>query len=218
MNTIGELAYQNILGIRFFTGSAEAAVQLGLEGGLVVVPAAPLLVELATNLGVREAVFSADLAITDSAFMVLLWQLLTGERIPRISGLRYLRLLLATKEFRSSETVFWVMPSAAARDQNLAWLRSQGHDFTEKDCHVAPRYAAGPIVDELLVAQVKSRKPKHIVICLGGGTQERLGFMLRRECDFRPGIHCIGAETVAKCADDVRVQVVGVIPVALNTG
>src|SRR6267154_1429313 len=37
------------------------------------------------------------------------------------------------------------------------------------------------------------RKPRHIVICLGGGTQERLGLMLKRECDFRPSIHCIGA-------------------------
>ena len=193
MNTFGKLTYQNILGIRFFTGSAEAAVQIALEGGLVVVPSAPVLVELATNPDVREAVFNADLAITDSAFMVLLWQLLTGQKIPRVSGLKYLRLLLETEAFQSGDTAFWVMPNAAARDQNLAWLRSQGHDFTEDDCYLAPHYASGPIVDEALVALVKSRKPRHIILCVGGGTQERVGLMLRRACDFRPGIHCIGA-------------------------
>ena len=71
--------FQRILGIRFFIGSAEAAVQIGLQGGLVVVPAAPALVELQTNRSYREAVYNADLAITDSGLMVLLWQLLTGS-------------------------------------------------------------------------------------------------------------------------------------------
>ena len=36
--------YQQILGIRFFTGSPERAAEIGLRGGLVVVPAAPALV------------------------------------------------------------------------------------------------------------------------------------------------------------------------------
>ena len=61
-----------LLGIRFFVGSADEAVQIGLQGGLVVVPAAPALVELQTNEYYREAVFGADLAITDSGLMVLL--------------------------------------------------------------------------------------------------------------------------------------------------
>jgi len=187
------MSYQNILGIRFFTGSAEAAVRIGLQGGLVVVPAAPALVELQTNEFYREAVFNADLAITDSAFMVLLWRFLTGEKIPRVSGLTYLRLLVEMKALQPRETVLWIMPNAAARDQNLTWLRSQGHDFTNDDCYLAPHYPGGPIVDETLVNLVRQRRPKHIVVCLGGGTQERVGLMLKRSCDFRPGIHCIGA-------------------------
>jgi UDP-N-acetyl-D-mannosaminuronic acid transferase (WecB/TagA/CpsF family) len=185
--------YQNILGIRFFTGSAEEAVQIGLRGGLVVVPAAPALVELPFNESYRDAVFNADLAITDSGFMVLLWACMTGRRLPRVSGLRYLKLLVEMKALQPRETVLWIMPSAEARDQNLAWLGSQGHDFTDEDCYLAPHYPGGPIVDEVLVGMVKSRRPRHIVVCLGGGTQERLGLMLKRACDFRPGIHCIGA-------------------------
>jgi UDP-N-acetyl-D-mannosaminuronic acid transferase (WecB/TagA/CpsF family) len=187
------MPYQNILGIRFFTGSAEAAVRIGLQGGLVVVPSAPALVELTTNGPYREAVFNADLAITDSAFMVLLWRLLTGQKFPRVSGLNYLKLILNQKALSAREGVLWIMPNATARDQNLAWLRTQGYDFTNNDCYLAPHYAAGPIEDEALVSLVKQRRPKHIVVCLGGGTQERLGLMLKRACDFRPGIHCIGA-------------------------
>ena len=197
--------YQRILGIHFFVGNAEEAVQIGLQGGLVVVPAAPALVELPINEPYREAVFNADLAITDSAFMVLLWWILTGKKIQRVSGLRYLRLLFDRKALKDRDSVFWIMPSAAARDQNLAWLRSQGYAFDESDCYLPPQYASGRIVDDTLVEIVNQRRPKHIVVCLGGGTQERLGLMLKQACDFRPGIHCIGAAIGFLSGNQVRI-------------
>ena len=171
-------AYQRILGIRFFVGSAEEAVQIGLRGGLVVVPAAPALIELQTNEYYREAVFNADLAITDSGLMVLVWRVLTGKKIPAVSGLKFLKLLFELKALQSREAVLWIMPNAAARDQNLNWLRSQGCNFTESDCYLAPHYSSGRIVDDTLVEMAVKRKPKHIVVCLGGGTQERVGLML----------------------------------------
>jgi UDP-N-acetyl-D-mannosaminuronic acid transferase (WecB/TagA/CpsF family) len=198
-------SFQRILGIRFFTGSAEEAVQIGLRGGLVVVPAAPALVELQTNEHYREAVFNADLAITDSGLMVLLWRILTGKNIPRVSGLKYLKLLHEMKALQPRESVLWIMPNAAARDQNLAWLRSQGYDFTESDCYLAPHYSGGFIVDDALVEMANKRKPKHIVVCLGGGTQERLGLMLKRKCDFHPSIHCIGAAIGFLTGNQVRI-------------
>ena len=197
--------FQRILGIQFFIGSAEAAVQIGLQGGLVVVPAAPALIELQTNEQYREAVFNADLAITDSGLMVLVWQILKGKRIPRVSGLRYLKLLHEMKALQPRESVLWIMPNAAARDQNLAWLCSQGYDFTENDCYLAPHYSGGRIVDDELLRIVKRRKPKHVVVCLGGGTQERLGFVLKQACDFRPSIHCIGAAIGFLTGNQVRI-------------
>jgi UDP-N-acetyl-D-mannosaminuronic acid transferase (WecB/TagA/CpsF family) len=199
------MSFQQILGIRFFTGSAEEAVQIGLSGGLVVVPAAPALVELPVNESYREALLNADLVITDSGLMVLLWQILSGQNIPRVSGLKYLKLLHEMKALSPRESVLWIMPNAAARDQNLAWLRSQGYDFTESDCYLAPNYSAGRIADAALVKIVNQRKPKHIVVCLGGGTQERLGLMLKRECDFRPSIHCIGAAIGFLTGNQVRI-------------
>lgn len=191
--TDNKSTYQRILGVQFFTGSADEAVRIGMQGGLVVVPAAPALVELQTNEQYREAVFNADLAITDSGLMVLIWQMLTGKKLTRVSGLKYLKLLFELKALQPRESVLWIMPNATARDQNLTWLRSQRYDFTAEDCYLAPNYPAGRIVDDALVALARKRRPKHFVVCLGGGTQERLGLMLKRECDFRPSIHCIGA-------------------------
>ena len=34
--------FRQILGVRFFLGTPKQAVEIGLSGGLVVVPAAPL--------------------------------------------------------------------------------------------------------------------------------------------------------------------------------
>ena len=200
------MPYQHILGIRFFAGSAEAAVRIGLQGGLVVVPAAPALVELPVNLSYREALLNADLVITDSGLMVLLWQLLAGKRIPRVSGLKYLRLLFESKALRPSE-VLWIMPNEAARAHTLAWLRSQGLEFTEDDCYLAPNYGGGRIHDAALAGLANKRRPRHIIVCLGGGTQERLGLMLKRACDFPVSIHCIGAAIGFLTGNQVRIPV-----------
>jgi UDP-N-acetyl-D-mannosaminuronic acid transferase (WecB/TagA/CpsF family) len=196
--------FQPILGIRFFVGTAEAAVQIGLRGGLVVVPAAPALVELQTNEHYREAVFNADLAITDSGLMVLVWRVLTGKNIIRVSGLKYLKLLLELNALKPGE-VLWIMPTAAACQKNLAWLQSQGCPFAEGDCYVAPNYPPGAIHDPALIDLVHQRRPKHVVVCLGGGTQERLGLMLKRESHGRPGIHCIGAAIGFLTGNQVRI-------------
>jgi N-acetylglucosaminyldiphosphoundecaprenol N-acetyl-beta-D-mannosaminyltransferase len=186
------MSYQQILGIRFFTGSTPAAVDLGLQGGLVVVPAAPALVELSTNESYREALLQADLVITDSGLMVLLWRLLSGQRLPRVSGLGYLKRLLDIRVLLPGTTL-WIMPGPVARAQNLAWLQSQGYAYTTGNCYVAPHYPAGPIVDADLTALLQERRPRHVVVCLGGGTQERLGLAIKRTCDFPVSIHCIGA-------------------------
>jgi hypothetical protein len=74
------------------------------SGGLVVVPAAPALKNLAVDKGYREALLGADFAIADSAFMVLLWNLIDSNRIPKLSGLKYLRALIEEPDFRSWAT------------------------------------------------------------------------------------------------------------------
>ena len=54
-------------------------------------------------------------------------------------------------------------------------------------------YPRGSLRDPELLAWVEQRRPQHIIVALGGGTQERLGFYLRNELRYRPGIHCVGA-------------------------
>jgi UDP-N-acetyl-D-mannosaminuronic acid transferase (WecB/TagA/CpsF family) len=197
--------HRQILGIRFFVGNAVAALEAGLAGGLVVAPAAPGLVNLAHDQDYRQALLGADLAITDSGFLVLLWNLMSRDNIPRVSGLEYLKLLLARPEFREPRQILWVMPSPASLQRTLAWLKAQGYPVQAEDLYVAPHYSKGPVSDEVLLSWVNQRRPRHIVICIGGGVQERLGLYLRRSCPGRPCIHCIGAAIGFLTGDQVHI-------------
>jgi UDP-N-acetyl-D-mannosaminuronic acid transferase (WecB/TagA/CpsF family) len=196
--------YRRILGIQFFIGNAPEALHLGTRGGLVVVPAAPALMELANDPEYRQALLEADLAITDSGFMVLAWNVMNWDNIQRVSGLEYLKLLLAQPEFREEGAVMWVMPSEAALDRNFRWLKSQGYAIREEDCYVAPKYG-GSVGDSILVRLINQRNPRHVIIGLGGGVQEKLGLYLKRNCVGRPSIHCIGAAIGFLSGDQVRI-------------
>ena len=197
--------FTNILGIKFFTGDAQSAVELGSQGGLVLAPAAPALCELGRDHAYRQALQGADLVITDSGFLVLLWNAMTRTPIERVSGLKYLRLLIPRADFKEPGASFWVMPSADAMRRNLAWLRNQGCRLREEDCYVAPRYGAGAISDQALLRRIKARRPRHVVVCVGGGIQEKLGLYLKQGCASETAIHCIGAAIGFLTGDQVRI-------------
>jgi UDP-N-acetyl-D-mannosaminuronic acid transferase (WecB/TagA/CpsF family) len=187
------LEFRRILGICFFHGHVDQAVDFISErGGIVVAPAGPALVKLRSDEGYRTALTSADLAIADSGFMVLLWQILRGEKLERISGLKYLKRLALRLVTKSDERVLWILPSESARGKTMGWLRASGLREAADDCYIAPRYTA-IIEDRQLLDKIVMQKPRHIVVGIGGGVQEKLGLYLRENLAFRPAIHCIGA-------------------------
>lgn len=185
---------RTVLGVKFFTGSIEEAVDVSLQGGLVVAPSAPgLAVDLIKSEAYRRALTTADLAITDSGFMVMLWRVLTGEKLPRHSGLKLIRAVLARPELKAPGAIFWVMPSTEEDVRNRAWLNAQGIPTTAEDVYLAPHYPPGPIHDPVLLAQIEQRQPRIVMLAIGGGVQERLGLGLRDQLAIRPGILCLGA-------------------------
>jgi exopolysaccharide biosynthesis WecB/TagA/CpsF family protein len=200
-----KVRFQNILGIRFLVGDAQEAIDLISDsGGMVVVPAAPALKNLTHDQGYREALLGADFAIPDSALMVLVWNLLQRDRIRKLSGLKYLRALIQREEFRRQGASFWVMPTEAARERNRAWLERVGIAIGAGDMYVAPMYSAA-VEDKELLNRIEARRPRHVVLGLGGGTQERLGFYLKRNLSYSPAIHCIGAAIAFCSGDQVRI-------------
>ncbi len=161
---------------------------------LVVAPSAPgLAADLVKSASYREALTTADLAITDSGFMVLLWRAFTGVKLPRLSGLKFMVAVLARPELKQPGSVFWVMPSAEEDQRNRAWLVSKGFPVTEADVYLAPHYPLGAIQDAELLRRIEARKPSVVMLAIGGGVQERLGLMLRAQLKTPTSILCLGA-------------------------
>ena len=199
-------SHRQILGIDFFCGTVQEAIACMRGGGLLVVPAAPALKDLSTNRGYREALLSADLSITDSAYMVMLWNLLQFDRIRRLSGLEYLRELLLEADVREAGNTVWIMAGPSSARLNLAWLAGQGIEVPAENVYLAPRYST-PIDDPELLDLLDRVRPKHVIITVGGGTQERLGLYLKQRLGYLPAIHCIGAAIAFLSGDQVRIPV-----------
>ncbi|HEV2278187.1 MAG TPA: WecB/TagA/CpsF family glycosyltransferase [Acidobacteriaceae bacterium] len=197
---------RQILGVNFYAGDVEGAIERMSRGGLLVVPAAPALKDMAADAEYREALLNADVAIADSAFMVMIWNVLERDSVPRVSGLEYLRALLPREDFRRPGNTLWIMAGPASAKRNLAWLRSQGIHVPDECVYMAPMYSS-PIKDAPLVEKIQALRPRHVVITVGGGVQERLGLYLKRNVESRPSIHCIGAAIAFLSGDQVRIPV-----------
>jgi N-acetylglucosaminyldiphosphoundecaprenol N-acetyl-beta-D-mannosaminyltransferase len=190
------MTYRTILGIRFFQGSIPEAVALVSGGGLVLFPAAPALKDITTNRVYREALLGADYVLPDSAFMVMLWNRLERDNLKRLSGLKYLRELILLPDFRRTGATFWILPHPAAVESTMRWLGTESIEAPASHFYAAPMYTitgTDQIIDSHLLERLEQLRPQHIVVGLGGGTQEPLGFNLKEGLSYRPAIHCVGA-------------------------
>lgn len=194
-----------ILGLHFLNGSAEEAVeQVSRTGGVLVVPAAPAMVRLQRDDIYRQAMLSADYAIPDSGLMVLTWKMLQRENLPRVSGLTYLKALVSRPEFKEAGRTFFVLPAESAKGKLLEWAAANDLRITADDCYIAPQYSLA-VEDGKLLALIERRRPRHIVIAIGNGPQEKLGVYLRDHLSYRPAIHCIGAALGFLTGDQVAI-------------
>jgi len=183
---------RQILGLRFFNGDVDEAVALMFQrGGFLVAPSGTCFIRLREDEPYRGAMLSADLAIADSGLMVILWRLLRGESIQRISGLKYLKHLLRNLKGEGTE-VFWILPSEHARQKLVDWSQREVFSINRENSYVAPRYGSD-VEDRDLLALIERNRVSNVIIAIGSGAQEKLGFYLRENLSYRQAIHCTGA-------------------------
>ena len=183
-----------IIGIPFFDGELSESVALTLEGGLVVAPSGPGLANDFLKVPIyRQALLEAKVALTDSAIMVALFRFVTDSKVPRHSGLKFLKALLDSPVLREPNAVYWVMPTAEESAPISEWLHTQGLKADEENTYIAPFYPNGAIQDEILLERLKAYKPKVVVLNIAGGKQEILGAWLAKNLTPTPGIVCTGA-------------------------
>jgi len=139
----------------------------------------------------RLALQRADLVLADSELLALLWRLVSGRRLKKISGISYLKCLLADSGGRKREKLFLIVASNAAKSKAINWLRERGFLIDPGDCNVVEPAAHGQ--EHALLFEIEKLRPQHVIIALAGTGQEKLGLYLRDFLLYRPRIHCVGA-------------------------
>ena len=187
------ISSRQILGIQFFNGDVDDAVaSMFQRGGFLVAPSGTCFARLREDVTYRRAVLAADLAIADSGLMIVLWRLLQRENVQRISGFKYLKHLLRNLKDAGNRDVFWILPTKSAQQKVLDWSRREFFSINRENSYVAPRYGS-EVEDRDLLALIEQHRAADVIIAIGSGAQEKLGYYLRENLSYRPAIHCIGA-------------------------
>src|SRR5207248_329681 len=100
---------------------------------------------------------------------------------------KYLKHLLAKLKSEGTAEVFWVLPSGSARQKLLDWSCREAFGIEIENCYLAPQYGRG-IEDRRLLALLEEHRPAHLVIGIGSGAQEKLGYFLRENLSYRLAI------------------------------
>lgn len=176
---------KRFLGIDFWNGSAQDLLQeADADGGLFTVPSAPSLAQMRKDSTLTKAYQSSDWAVVDGGYVALVLRLLLGHNLPRISGLQLLQRLIGMKEDRAipfhDRKVLWVVPTPAEQKRIEQYLDENGFPEDKRSWYYAPHYKVDKdFEDQALAAKVNEAMPDWIVLCIGGGKQEKLGFFLR---------------------------------------
>jgi N-acetylglucosaminyldiphosphoundecaprenol N-acetyl-beta-D-mannosaminyltransferase len=190
---VDSIVFQEVLGIKFLVGGYAQAKDLLNQGALMVAPAGPAITMIKKDTQYYSALKESDFAIPDSGLMVLVLRLFKHIKLTKLSGLRFLRSFFSEAELRKSRCLFIIDPNDYERSLNHCYLLAKGVSIDESDHYVAPSYRQTDVADYRLLQILNERRPRYIIINLGGGVQEKLGLFLRKHLNYRPGIICTGA-------------------------
>ena len=183
----------------FWKGACEALIsELNVRGGFLVVPSAPSLCQAAEESVLWNAHLKADYAIMDSGFLALLFRIQGIKPPPRISGHQFIeRLFLHAEDMTpslKSRGFLWVVPDVAEKERICAFLQRSEWDITRQTFYVPPFYGKDEeFHDAVLLEAASSRDVDWVVLCIGGGRQEKLGGFLRESLGRAKVIVATGA-------------------------
>jgi len=186
---------KEVLGIPFFQGTLKKACDSARKGGLIVAPSGPgMAQDLIGTKGYAVALKCADLILLDSGLIALWSRFFFKETLFRLSGLLFLNTYLDQTDWKNEKS-FWIMPDKIQAYGMLKWLQEKYGTLIDDDCiYIAPQYSQnGSIVDENLFHHIITTNPDNVIIQLGGGVQERLGYALKSKLHAKTTILCTGA-------------------------
>jgi len=188
------LNFYNFSGVKFIDGSFSEIMSELDSGGLMVVPAAPALATINEDAEYHLALQFSDIAIFDSGYFCMLLYFFKGIKVKKISGLEFIREFLAALVRGEKNQVYLVDPNQDDAKLNKKLFEKYDIPIIGNQ-YVSPQYQKNLVIDEELLKDIKLKRPKYIVINLGGGVQELLGAYLKKNIEgpYKPIIICTGA-------------------------
>ena len=178
--------------IYFFNLTFDEITSFFKKGVFVVFPSAPGLATIDRDKNYLLALRNSDIAIFDSSFFCLLILLFKFKYIKKFSGLNFITKLLKFLVDSKYQNILFVEPSNDQKKKNISYLKKIG--FINKQLHyVAPIYLEDDIEDISLMRFINYSKPKYIIINIAGGTQEKLGYYIKKNLSYNANIFCLGA-------------------------
>tara|TARA_Y100000768_G_C23874023_1_gene631866 strand:- start:54 stop:785 length:732 start_codon:yes stop_codon:yes gene_type:complete len=156
----------------------------------LVFPAAPALANINNDKKYLASLRASDYALFDSGYLCLLLKIFKNLNVSKFSGLKFLKLFLIFVK-KNNLSLLLVDPNRKSSKKNIKLLNS--HRIKNFKNYIAPKYIFNNIQDKNLLKFINKEKPKNILINLGGGVQERLGFYLKNKLKFKVNIICTGA-------------------------
>ncbi len=181
----------NISGIKFADVNLDfLKKKLKEKKYFFVFPAAPALINIKKDKEYYVSLKSADYVLFDSGYLCLLLRIFKNINVSKFSGLKFLKFFL--KLFKNDKSILFVIdPNKESSKKNINLLKT--YKIRKIKNYIAPIYKGKKVVDLNLLKILKKTKPGNILINLGGGTQEKLGFYLKKKLAFNANIICTGA-------------------------
>jgi UDP-N-acetyl-D-mannosaminuronic acid transferase (WecB/TagA/CpsF family) len=173
------------LGIRFWNGHCEKLIcDADALGGLFTCPSAPSLAEMRLDPFLRRSYQASDWAVVDGGYVALILRHILRNPIERISGLQILQRLFGISYPKAlpfeDRKILWVVPNPAEQTRIANYTASVGLDPKNQTYYQAPFYRQDQdYEDKELLGITKETQADWVILCIGGGRQEKLGFCLR---------------------------------------
>ena len=156
---------------------------------LICAPSGPGLSELKNDIKYKNALINSVVNIRDSGIFVILLKLVK-IKVNKYSGYLFLKDILHYMVNNNIKNYLFIDPSHEESEKNKDYMRN--FIPSTNKAYIAPFYKKN-IEDYELLHFIKQKKPRIIVINLGGGIQERLGDFIKKNIDYSAIIVCTGA-------------------------
>tara|TARA_B110000967_G_C18818697_1_gene527478 strand:+ start:139 stop:867 length:729 start_codon:yes stop_codon:yes gene_type:complete len=180
----------NFLDIKFLSINILFLKKVIKKKGLFVFPSGPGLSELKVNSNYHKSLINSDYVFFDSSFFVLLLRFFKNINVQKLSGYKFLVFYFNYLKINKKK-IFSIDPNKELSNSYRLFFKKK---IKIKSFHyIAPKYNLRIKINKNLIKRIHDSKAKEIIINIGGGTQEILGYYLSKKLNKKYKIVCTGA-------------------------